>query len=257
MNSQALLDVAKILFYFGVPAACAIAYVLCLLVCGSRHKAIRLMGLAFSLSCITAILSRISSILAYLNGKGIVSSEIYMNGSYTTLLVIVGLISLVIGIVARYLIWLYAHREYGVETLWCVVTVVLPVVLSLASVLMNRLLYRTIGSQGNYAVSVMAKAIPLLATLAVDLIYVLLFYKHREEEKIIPKYWIFPLISMIGVLISYASEIGLTNNMDNYAYCVFFLLLSFLAGLIFPASCVYLFIQSRKPEPDKLTSPEA
>ena len=215
-----------------------------------KNKNVRLLGFAVAAASMCALLSQTGTLLRTLIDNGSLTEEIYFNNTYNNAVLAAGLASFIIGTLGRVLIWLYAHKEYGTKIMWCIIVTVSPVIATFLEIVLRKVLmpdsHEYVQDQGAFLA---ANSVGIIASVAILIIFMIIFRKNSDKEKAVPSYWLFQLLLALVVIITYLMMIGSlhfygSDSADSYR--LFTNIIGFFIALVNPALALYLFIRQTK-----------
>ncbi len=224
-----------------------------ILIAVSKTKSTRPWGIATMLSAINTIMGFISgSLLHVLSVK-----EIYGFQYSRTI------ITLALSLAAAYFICRFIHKNYGKKFIY-IPMFLLPVLTLGLTFLSNRIFssHKTWGSDTGYLLNLGNLAVSLISTTISSLIIIIVLFKFRKKEKVVPYLWLLRIFFYIFTCFSYAFTstalvIDMVNSdvpkrdldpfvsffMNNYSTMNMFLgIISALISLIIP---LYVLINAR------------
>lgn len=235
---------------YGSSIACI---VIGILIAVSKTKSTRPLGISYILSALNTLMGYISgSLLHVLSIK-----EIY-GFQYTRTI-----ISFALSLAATYFICRFIHKNYGKKFIY-IPMFLFPVLTLVLTFLSNHIFnrHKTWGDSTPYLVNLGNLAVSLLITTISTVIIVVILFKYRKSEKVVPYLWLLRILFLIWTYFNYAFTsttvvIDMVNTdvpkrdlapfvsfwMDNYSSTSNFLaIISSLISLIVP---LYVLINAR------------
>ena len=219
-----------------------------------KNKNVRLLGFAVTAAGLGALLSQTGTVLRTLIDNGRLTEEIYFNNTYNNAVLAAGLASLIIGTLGRVLIWLYAHKEYGTKIMWCIIVTVSPVIATFLETFLEIVLRKVLMPDSHEYVQVQgaiyaANSVGIIVSVAINIIFMNIFRRNSDREKVVPSYWLFQLLLALVAIITYLMLIGSlhfygSDSADSYR--LFTNIIGFFIVLVNPALALYLFIRQTK-----------
>ncbi len=228
------------------------ALVIGILITTSKIKSTKILGIGYIISAALGFISDSLFILrSTLKSPELVASMSPINTVLSFMATVAGLLC----------ICLFIHRNYGYK--WIYFPLLAQPVVSIISTLAFRfVLIRIAGSTQYIAGTGLSNAFTSLILGSVEaLILILVFYKNRKAEKIIPHAWIIRIVSFCCSLILNVSSVifygkyffsgaggdnlyfALISKFTMFQYC--FLIFLSLVGLVMP---VYILVMAKKAE---------
>ncbi len=155
----------------------------------SKTKSTRILGLYFVLTSFASLLECASTLIVRFSG-----ADTYFNFVSAS-----SIIQVVITIAAPLCMCIFIHRNYGKKLIY-IPLLILPVLNIVARIIINEA-FNNLGMSGNdffrwtNTVNVINS---FVIGAAVAIILIIVFYKNRKTEKIIPLAWIFEIINLTG-----------------------------------------------------------
>lgn len=235
---------------YGSSIACI---VIGILIAVSKTKSTRPLGISYMLSALNSLTGFIfSSLMHFLSVK-----EIY-GFQYTRTI-----ITFALSLATTYFICRFIHKNYGKKFIY-IPMFLLPVLTLVLTFLSNRIFsrHKTWGDSTPYLVNLGNLAVSLLITTISTVIIVVILFKYRKSEKVVPYLWLLRILFLIWTYFNYAFTsttvvIDMVNTdvpkrdlapfvsfwMDNYSSTSNFLaIISSLISLIVP---LYVLINAR------------
>ena len=228
------------------------ALVIGILITTSKIKSTKILGIGYIISAALGFISDSLFILrSTLRSPELVASMSPVNTVLSFMATVAGLIC----------ICLFIHRNYGYKWIYFPL-LAQPVASAVSTVVLRVVLIRICGNDQYIAGTGLSAAITSLILGSVEaLILILVFYKNRKAEKIIPHAWIIRIVSFCCSLILTVSTIifygkcfaagakgdnlyfALISKFTMFQYC-FSVFLS-LVGLVMP---IYILVMAKKAE---------
>lgn len=242
--TRAVENIESVSSLFLIIAPCVVL-IFGLLAAVGKNKNVRLLGLSMLIAGICSFLSRTSNLLVTLVDKEVLDRQIYFNDTYDNIVLMSGLIVMFISTLGRVLVWQYAHKAYGTKPVWCFVVVFLPFIGTFLQVVFNKMLMPASHDNTQFqAVSIAARSASVFLSVAVIVIYMLIFMKNKDKEKAVPLYWLFELLFALAALLSYLViivEFALSNAEDAQGLKLFTAIMTIILQVVQPAAAFYLF----------------
>lgn len=215
-----------------------------------KQKSVKVLGIGFIIQFISSILTAVLNVCVRT-----LPMKVY--AAYS-----VGLnyFSIVCGIASLLCICIFLHKNYGTKLIYIPVFAIHiggMLITNAVSNMLNRIKNIPKGSRGLW-IAMTANINRFIVAAAIAVILIVIFYKHRKSEKVIPKAWIFRIImlaaSFMAVMISslyYLSMFShtkmLSSPISSNETFVSLMMAVFqsLAELFFPA---YVAVRSLKKE---------
>ena len=248
MASLTVMDIARFINTWLNPVMGIITIVIGLVVCFGMNERLRVLGIWGVLMGITTILGMTTRLINYLYSIDKLDSHFFRDGIYNRIVYITGIIAAIMGLVGRFMVWLYARRNYGTKVLWIIIVSIIPIVTTVIKMVINKLTLRNADGKNIMALTTYSNSIIIIGGVAVSLIFMLIFYKNKGKENIIPLFWLFSLLSIIGSVLNYLLNIIYIHNLDNNNIYLCLTFFGCLGLLITPAACLYLLIKQNSRE---------
>lgn len=250
MADMTLLEFTDLVCKWENILAAIVVIILGILAGIGKNKNVRLLGFAVTAASMCALLSQTGTILRTLIDNGSLTEEIYFNNTYSNAVLAAGLTSFIIGTLGRVLIWLYAHKEYGTKIMWCIIVTVSPVIATFLQIVLQKVLMPDSQEYVQVQSAIYAaNSVGIIVSVAINIIFMIIFRKNSDREKAVPSYWLFHLLLALVVIITYLMQIGSlhfygSDSADSYR--LFTNIIGFFIVLVNPALAVYLFIRQTK-----------
>ena len=168
--------------------------VLGILITVGKVKSVKVLGISSIITAIQSGVSFAATISAHFCSDQMISS-LYTASS------LIGSICSIGGFVC---ICLFLYRNYGARRV-CIPIVIVTV---LSNVLSFTALFilRSAGSGKTmpYIISIVQSSIYFVAAAVVDIIIIMVLYRNRQREKVVPKFWVLRVIMLLWTVATYA-----------------------------------------------------
>ena len=240
--------------YYIVPlAAAAAALVLGIIVTASKIKQTKILGISVSLSALNAIVSGVYNLFAVFAGSEVLARLADARS----------VLAYIVVFACAFCTCFYIHRNYLKKYIYFPLLLI-PLAGSIVNVVIVGVFNRMnsgadAGSVVIYRIGMAQNIHSLIINIAVSLIVIIVFYKHRKIEKYIPHYYIIETISLAwhcigsGLYIIFYAMLASSAAVHGYAeysstdtvqlLLVFQAIIGALIGLIFP---IYLLVRVRR-----------
>lgn len=224
-----------------------------ILIAVSKTKSTRPLGISYILSAINSIMGFISGSLIHVLSK----KDMYGFQYSRTI------ITFALSLATTYFLCRFIHKNYGKKFIY-IPMFLLPVLTLVLTFLSNRIFsrHKTWGDSTSYLVNLGNLAVTLIITTISTVIIVVILFKFRKNEKVVPYLWLLRIFFYIFTCFSYAFTsaacvIDMVNAdvpkrdidpfasffMNNYSTMNMFLgMISALISLIIP---LYILINAR------------
>ena len=235
---------------YGSSIACI---VIGILIAVSKTKSTRPLGISYILSALNSLTGFISGSLIY-----VLSAKDMYGFQYSR-----SIITFALTLASTYFICRFIHKNYGKKFIY-IPMFLLPVLTLVLTFLSNRIFsrHKTWGDSTPYLMNLGNLAVSLLITTISTVIIVVILFKYRKNEKVVPYLWLLRILFLIWTYFNYAftsttNVIDMVNAgvpkrdlapfasfwMDNYSTTSNFLaIISALISLIIP---LYVLINAR------------
>ena len=218
----------------------------------SKTKPTKILGIMYM---IDGVLGFVSGVISLIRMRG------YTSALIASLTWVNNVISVVTSIAVILCICLYVHKNYGCK--WIYFPLFAQPVVNLISNIVFRAVLSRIGDTAQYVVSSgLATSLTSLVTSSVGaIILILVFYKNRNNEKIIPHTWairlaafcvslVSPIVCIIYYAVCLSSElkgVGIYFT-SSYKLTVFQYIFSFIFSLVCFILPVYILVMAKRAE---------
>ena len=191
MNDQIefMMFFQEILFYLVRPVIYLAITVFGFIILFSKTKSTRILGLSFVLTSFANLLECGSIFVARFAGANAFAGFVSASS----------IIQVVITIAAPLCMCIFIHRNYGKKLIY-IPLLILPVMNIVARIIINEA-FNNLGMSGKDLamwLSTVNVINSFVIGAAVAIILIIVFYKNRKTEKIIPLAWIFEIINLAG-----------------------------------------------------------
>lgn len=244
MNNQIefMMMFQYILFYFVRPAIYLAIAVFGFIILFGKTKSTRILGLSFVLTSFASLLECASVLIVRFSG----------DAAYANFVSTISIVQTIITIAAPLCMCIFIHRNYGKKLIY-IPLLVLPVLNIVARITINEA-FNSLGMSGQDMLmwSNTVNAIDsFVIGAAVTVILIIIFYKNRKTEKIIPLAWIFEIVNLVWsavfsfcLCISYQTVYqGKTASDFSNSIVITALFLQAVISMVFP---VYVMIMAVK-----------
>ena len=201
-----------ILCYISMALAAVVLLVLGIMIVANRTKQTKVLGIGYIITALSSAAVFFYNILLNFFGaeKVVVYGDVVMLG---TILCVLG---------SSLCICIYLHKNYGKKLIYIPV-LLMPVVGMIADAGAVLLLNRTIGGGIKHAmlISLVNDVTNILTVTVMSIVIIIVLYRNREKEKIIPKAWlakcitvIWGIVEIVAVSIIYMSVIAAAEKGD-------------------------------------------
>lgn len=191
MNDQIefMMIFQEILFYIVRPVIFLAIAVFGFIILFSKTKSTRILGLSFVLTSVANLLECASIFVIRLGGQAV-----YLN--YVN---IESIVQIVVMIASPLCMCIFIHRNYGKKLIY-IPLLIIPVLTIVARIVINES-FNGLGFYGNdlvkWANTVNTINNFILGSVA-SVILIIVFYKNRKTEQVIPLAWIFEIVGLVG-----------------------------------------------------------
>ncbi|MBO7426283.1 MAG: hypothetical protein J6U23_11455 [Clostridiales bacterium] len=249
MNDQIefMMKFQYILFYFVRPAIYLAIAVFGFIILFSKTKSTRILGLSFVLTSFASLLECASTLIARFSGADAYFNFVLANN----------IIQMVITIATPLCMCIFIHRNYGKKLIY-IPLLILPVLNIVARIAIN-VAFNSLGMSGQDMLmwSNTVNAIDsFVIGAAVTVILIIIFYKNRKTEKIIPLAWIFEIVNLVWsavfsfcLCISYQTMYqGKTASDFSNSIGITALFLQAVISMVFPVYVMIMAVKKGKLE---------
>ena len=245
MNSQIefMMMFQEILFYIGRPVIFLAITVFGFIVLFSKTKSTRILGLSFVFTSFANLLECASIFVVRLGNQAV-----YMNYVYVE-----SILQMVIMIATPLCMCIFIHRNYGKKLIY-IPLLILPVLNIVTRIAINKA-FNSFGMPVNNFV-MWANTVNAINSFVIgavsSVILIIVFYKNRKKEPVIPLTWIFEIVGLAGSMfytlflcISYLTmyqDGKMASDFSNSAAMT----AGFLMALISMAFPVYVMVMAIK-----------
>ncbi|MBP5261615.1 MAG: hypothetical protein J6Z43_05775 [Clostridiales bacterium] len=181
---------------YNISRALAVLSVLVLgiLITAGKVRSVKVLGISSIITAIQSGVSFAATISAHFCSDQMISS-LYTASS------LIGSICTIGGFVC---ICLFLYRNYGARRV-CIPIVIVTVLSNVLSIIALFILRSTGSSRAlPYVISIVQTTIYLVGAAVVDIIIIMVLYRNRQREKVVPKFWVLKVIMLLWTVVSYA-----------------------------------------------------
>ena len=230
---------------FGVPVFYLITLVMSIIVATGKNQKIRILGVWSALSVLQSLLTKIPMTYMFMVSREWIEYSSYDEflityrhminaSSYTGFMLI---------IIAAILLWLYVKRAYGVGP----APLILTIGLHFITPVVNVILHKATQSSGpqEYSTVMMITLVGSIFPLIITCVFFFIFFKNRGNEKNIPSFWMFRLMSLIASVLTIGLLALSIPFYQNPSYEMWNEVFSIIMSFITIATALYLVIRSK------------
>ena len=240
------------LFYFGRPIIILAGLILGIVIICTKDKITKLLGVSITIGAVSSILNSVYDV-----GLRFISLETVMVFGYVRTFA-----TIIFGFASGIFLYLYAKKRYGTKLITGIILIIGGNTISTVFTVIFSKLFTVSDFENPSQFSYLTSIITLVPSLAITIVWFIIFFKNRHKENELKLLWIDKAIRVVSAAISLGSNICLfiaVGGTTSFAEIndiqvkdqLFQLNASLIFCILYLLMNIYIVVKGRKASEDK------